>query len=246
MRFAASVAALAGLFLASPQAHADPPAAPVEQGSPPAPAPEEEGPHVGFAMSFAAGIAVPLGNGSGAPGDSLSASFGTQVPFTLQLGANVTRSLFVGVYGTFAPGAAGSAMAACRQSGVNCTVGSRHVGLTAEYRFRPGETFEPWVGLGAGYEWDSVDLSTAAAIGVDGPEVLGNASVSGWELLHLKLGLDLLAISQVAAGPFVDVGFGRFTHAHQDGTNVQTQDYDISPTSLHEWATFGVRGVFMP
>ena len=210
------------------EAPAEPPSEPKEQG------------HVGFAAVFSIGYATPSGDATGAPNDSLSSSFGSQVPLSLELGGNVTPSLFIGAYGTFAPGGAGSTLGTtCTTDQLNCSSNSVHGGLAVRLRLLPGELVEPWIGYGVGYESNTVSASSSQS------SATASVNVTGWEFGHFSAGVDFLAARMFAFGPFVDVAVGQYSHIHTESPT-QTQDADIVTTGLHEWITVGVRTVIMP
>ena len=201
---------------------------------------KEQG-HAGFAMGFSLGYAIPAGATTGAPNDDLSSVFSGQVPITLEIGGNVTPSLFIGAYGTFAPGGlAGNAGTSCTTYQLDCSASSLHGGLAIRYRFLPGEMAEPWIGYAIGYESNSFSMKN--------PQTSAEASgtLTGWELGHFSAGVDFLAARNFAFGPFLDVGVGQYGHMHFEQPNQPTLDADIASSGVHEWITIGLRTVIMP
>jgi hypothetical protein len=223
-----------------PASEPPPPAAPWDALPPLSSGEEKPQDHPGFAMNVSFGYAIPAGNATGAPGDSLSASFTGQFPFSLEMGGNVTPSLFVGAYGTYALGGVASEITVCQAgSGVSCSAYSLRTGIAIAYRFLPGAMIRPWVGYGIGYEWQNISL-TDSATGAS-----GSLSIKGWEFGHFKAGFDVQASPTFGVGPFVDLGVGQYGHTHSDN-GAQSSDADITTTALHEWFTVGVRASFAP
>ena len=110
-------------------------------------------------------------------------------------------------------------------------------GLVVEYRFRPGEALEPWVGYGAGYDQGTITMAGP-------PSAL--VRVSGFDLGHIRGGLDFLVHPSIALGFYSDIGFGQFIHEHAEGPSEPTIDQGIVGAAWHEWFTFGLRSTFMP
>jgi hypothetical protein len=213
-------------------------------GTPAAEAPlseaDEHG-HTGFAVGFSLGYALPAGSTTGAPNDDLGSLFSGQVPFTLEIGGNATPSLFIGVYGTYAPGGlAGSTGDSCTAHQLDCSAHSVHGGLAIRYRLFPGETTEPWIGYGVGYEENSFSLTNPQT------SATASGSLNGWEFGHFSAGVDFLAARMFAFGPFLDVGVGQYGHMHLEAPNQPTVDADITNSGVHEWVTLGLRTVIMP
>jgi hypothetical protein len=202
----------------------------------------EEG-HAGFAASFSIGYALPSGDSTGAGNDALSATFSGQVPLTVELGGNVTPSLFLGVYGTYAPGGLGGQVGdACNANQLSCSANSVHGGLAIRYRFLPGKTVEPWIGYAVGYETISLSSTSPQS------SLSATGSLRGWEYGHFSLGVDLLAARQFAFGPFLDVSMAQYDHEYIEPANPNQPviDADIPNRALHEWVTLGVRAVILP
>jgi hypothetical protein len=190
-------------------------------------------------MSFSIGYAFPSGDATGAANDGMTSTFSGQVPFTLEIGGNVTPSLFLGAYGTFAPGGlAGTTSSTCAANQLDCSAHSVHGGLAVRYRFLPGELVEPWIGYAAGYESNSLSISNAQAS--------ASGELKGWEFARISIGLDVLAARMIAFGPFVDFGIGQYGHMYFEQPNRPTVDTDIPNSGIHQWITLGVRTVIMP
>ena len=96
----------------------------------------------GFAAAAQVGYAWPAGRLSEAEGDELSRSFGGQVSLIGELGARVTPSLFVGVYGGYARGSVtGDLATTCAQ--IDCSAYSARGGVAVRYRFFPAPSVQP-------------------------------------------------------------------------------------------------------
>ncbi len=228
------------------------PATPAPSTSPPPPpppaaaaaetAPPEHG-HAGLVVGLSVGYSAPSGKTTSAAGDDLSATFAYQIPVSIDLGVNILPSLFFGAYGTFAAGGPGGALTqTCIQD--NCGQTSLRAGLVLEYRFLPGRRFEPWIGYGAGYDVSQASASSVNEFGITQQQSTRNWR--GWDVAHIRAGLDFLVDPYSAAGIFADVGLGQFS---SEWSQIGTQpgvDRSIPNPVMHQWVTVGVRWTFMP
>ena len=99
------------------------------------------------------------------------------------------------------------------------------------YHFLPSGAFDPYLGVGTGYEV----LSTSRS--VDGASV--DIVARGLELLDLELGGDARLGRSWRIGPVLSGSLGRYTSVSVNGTT--STDF---ATLLHAWAMLGVRGAF--
>ncbi len=234
-----------GLFAACATAFAQEPApeaapAPAEAAPAPAPAPAAaangaaSGPHGAIELGLRIGFGYPLGNEGAVPGTanaSLHDDVSGMIPIWIDAGFRANPNVYVGIF--FQYGFAfvnNNQNPDCAQSGVSCSAKDLRLGLNVHYHFSPGESFDPWVGLGAGYEWLALDESG------------GGASVSltgsGFEFGNLQLGGDFAVAPNFGIGPFLTVTLAEYSHLSG------AIDTDLSPKSIHSWVMGGVRGVF--
>ncbi len=210
--------------------------------APPPPAPRDEPPPASafFQLAFRIGAAVPAGSVSSAQGDSMSNAFGVEVPLLLELGIKVHPLIFLGAYGGLQVGSTASyfsSQQAC-SSQRSCLGSDWTVGLEMQVHLRPAERFNPWVGYGIGYE-----AASAWATGGGLPAV--GDSYTGLQLARIAAGLDVRLSRYFGIGPFVGLDFGIYSQEHIQ-TATTTTDQSIPSTALHEWITFGARGVLFP
>ena len=114
---------------------------------------------------------------------------------------------------------------------VTCSGSQLRFGLDAHYMFMPDKAFDPWIGVGVGYE--SLHLTRG------GDQTVSSFSYTGYELAHLSLGADILIVrhagpGKVGVGPVIDFALGQFT-GHGP---------PITYKALHEWLAFGLRGTY--
>jgi hypothetical protein len=178
------------------------------------------GARVGWAFPF----------GEAAPGARTSDSVVGAAPLQLDLGWRADRRVVLGAYAAFAP----TVPTLCRDAS-DCvkSIGSdvRAGALVTFYPTRAG-AFEPWFGVGAGYEWLTAPYSDAGAV--------STRRYSGAEYALLELGLDWRRSSAFAFGPYASVALGGFDHAELS-TPAGRFSRSPDPVARHGWLVVGVR-----
>jgi hypothetical protein len=223
------VAVVAGMSAAGTALAADP--AP-SGAADPVPSGIEAGLRTGYA----------LGLGNMYEGGAMSDGIGSAVPLWVDAGYRFANpNLFVGAYFQYGIGfAAGVEAKNCSTSHASCSFNILRYGIQAQYHILPTATFDPWVGLGIGLE----NANSYANAG--GQEQDGHAH--GVEFVILQAGADYHVLPALGVGPFVSLGFSQYGgYSTQIGSQTSSVTYGSGgapPPSLHEWLTFGVRGVY--
>ena len=192
-------------------------------------------------MAIRTGLAFPLGSfrDRGDPGTvggdpNASELVGPQIPLTLDIGAKVTKWIFVGGYVSFAAGlAAGDLSSACDTLRRDCRSLTFRIGAQVTYAIAPDERLNPWLGYGLGY--------SSINVGDDGADV----TYRGFDFGHFMAGLDLRLSRTIGLGPYVDFTVGKYASRTIE-TAAGTIDGDISGRSFHYWLTVGPRLTIMP
>jgi opacity protein-like surface antigen len=176
------------------------------------------------------GYSLPAGSTMG--NESLSDGFSGQLPVQMDVGYRINPHFYVGAYGqlgyAFPKGD-------CSVPGVSCSGLGTRLGINAQYHVLPDAKFDPWIGVGTGYEWLTAKMS--------GGNQTASATAHGFELVNLQIGGDYRVSKQFAIGPFASLSLGQFS---KQSTSINGQDLsgDIQNTALHEWITLGVKGTF--
>jgi len=203
-----------------------------------APAPSRGAIEVGLR----AGFGLPFGSegttASDASDTKLSDDLKGIIPIQVDAGYRINPKIYVGLsfqYGFGLINTDNSNNADCNSSGFSCSASDVNVGVNAHYHFLPGQAFDPWVGLGAGYEW----LSFSVSGGGQEATVTG----TGFEFGQAQVGGDFQAARNLGIGPFASFSFGQYGNANlsQGGSSM---DMSITSKSFHEWLELGVRGVY--
>lgn len=201
-------------------------------------------PTSGWSYGFRLGYAHPLGyfaklsSGRTAP---LSEEFSGQIPVSLEvgyrLGGRITFGGYMDIgYPFLVDTGSGLAAQECHIAGVAECSGnvSLRTGLQLHFHFAPGAAFQPWIGVGAGYEKTVYLLEDDSG---------GSASVAyaGWELFNLQLGGDFQPAPGLAWGPYVALSVAQYSGVEISSGNQSIRDISIASQKLHEWLHFGVR-----
>jgi hypothetical protein len=177
-----------------------------------------------FELDVRAAVALPFGTVNGSTGNNLNQTFAFAIPLMLDIGYRVDSSLFIGAYGSYAFASPANAL---RSDCAQCSVADMRLGIEAQIHSGPARTWDPWVGLGSGYEWAKVNSTS------------DQLSTSGWEILHAEAGIDLRAGNAAGLGPFVTGTVGQYDYESLPGQGATA----VTNRSLHEWFMFGLRGI---
>lgn len=198
---------------------------------------------VHFGLRLAYGIPFGKRSGSqvtGANGQPQDDKFNDavlgQIPIWLDLGWQATPSFMVGVYFSYGFGLLTSDQRdACDARKVSCRISDLRLGLQVQYGFSPGQSANPWIGAGVGYEWFT------SKAGDD------TATLRGFELPLLQGGVDFGGDSRGSTfGPFVAFSRGVFDHySTKQGSQEDSGSFsDVNlDTADHYWLFLGIRGV---
>jgi hypothetical protein len=123
----------------------------------------------------------------------------------------------------------------CNQPGVSCKGSDVRFGVEGTYSFSPGQSFNPWIGLGTGYEW--VNLQGGSSTGN------GEFTFHGWEYFNLQVGGDFSLSRVFALGPYTSFGLGQYSSTSVT-LGSTTFSGDVASKKVHAWLQLGVKGTF--
>jgi hypothetical protein len=189
---------------------------------------DDEAPR-GIELGLRSGVSLPLGDASS--GSKLSDSFTTRIPIWVDAGYRITPNVYVGAllqYGILS--VADRLSNVCTVTGGDCVAYDLQAGLMFAYHFLPTRKIDPWAGIGVGYE--AAKIRGAGASG-------GDISLSGFQFANLQVGADYKPTPDFGFGPFV--GFSLASYASESVAGNSVPGF---ASALHEWITFGVRGVY--
>jgi len=203
-------------------------------------------------LQVGARLGYSLGAGVVYSGLKLSdASYGS-IPIIVDAGWRIIPELYMGLYGQFAPVFTKTNPISCPE-GLSCSSQYWRFGLEFDYHFLPRTTFDPYIGLGGGYEilHTSVNGTTTVTTPVGAVPAQVSASLidRGWEWLAVNVGLDFRLAHWFGFGPFATATFGEY--GVRTGSQSATVAGMTIPTNVgavnhagHELFIFGVRGTF--
>lgn len=135
------------------------------------------------------------------------------IPVQVELNYKLMKNLALGGYFSYAFGMLGDAESDfCDLNGIDCSASGMRLGIQAIYDFSPGASFDPWVGLGIGYEW--LNLSEGAL----------DMTLTGWEFATLQVGADWEISKGFGVGPFLSWGFGQYSSMDLGGLSADITD----------------------
>jgi hypothetical protein len=125
----------------------------------------------------------------------------------------------------------------CDDFANSCSIDDTVLGVDAQLHLKPEAWLDPWIGIGAGYEW----LGSSASAGGQ----MASNTVSGIQYVQIQLGGDI-AIRRapgMAVGPFASFSAGQYLNVTSERPTI-TVSQGITDKSFHEWLLVGVRGVY--
>jgi hypothetical protein len=231
--FATSLLAASLPCAAEPPAQAPDNPLPQSQSAPLEPAPAAPSVDQGLSFGLRTGWSIPIG--SLEKNDSMRSNFTGMVPFWLDGGYRLSKHLYLGAYFQLGPVFVNDDV--CRN--LSCSAYDLRFGINAHWHFKwsiAGGTwagrFDPWLGIGSGYEGATVRLSTP--LGARSSETR-----YGFEYGNIQLGGDYQG-SEWRLGAFASLSaaqYARLSRDQPDGSSA----YSIEHPTAHLWLTFGVR-----
>jgi hypothetical protein len=190
--------------------------------------PGPQGPVFGLRL----GYGIPSGRISDEGDPRLDDLTNNQVPIWMEMGYRFAPFLWGSIHGQIAPTSLNRSFC----GGANCDAMNYRIGVDLQLHLAPDRPFDPWFGIGFGYEW-----LTAEAFDENG--VFTDFTFSGWQLPLVEGGMDFALSPYVTLGPYVAWALGRYrdVDVSQGGASLSSH---ISDQSYHSWFQIGVKGTF--
>jgi len=184
----------------------------------------------GLELGLRLGYGLPMGDAvrDGKLGDVISG----KIPIWVDVGYRVNPNIYVGAF--FAYGIASinkDKVPECSLNGVDCSGSTMDLGVMAAYHIMPDQSFDPWVGLGVGYEIAKLSASAGGQS--------QSTSYSGLTFANIQVGGDYRVNNNLGIGPFVSFALGQYSSCSVDNGSCS-----IADKAMHEWLTIGVRGTY--
>lgn len=199
---------------------------------------------VGLTLGLRAGYALPGGNlgklEASDDDEPLSDGLKGMVPFWLDVGYRITPHLRVGASLQYGVGVLNDdTFREC----TGCSASVIAFGANVYLHGAPGGAFDPWAGLGIGYEVLTIDIALEQL----GQRIDGNSTLNGIQYVVLQVGGDIATGSAITVGPFFAASMGKYGSTSSTLTSsgrTMSESRDLQSTSWHQWFTFGVQGQF--
>lgn len=182
-------------------------------------------------LELGARLGYGIALGKAAKDQPMSDGLKGQIPIQIDVGYRINPNIYAGAYFMYGIGLLNKDKLNCD----SCSGSDMRFGIQAQYHLMPAETFDPWIGLGIGYEIASFSSSSA----------LGDvkSSSKGMEFIHVQVGGDYKVSPNLAIGPFATFAIGQYSSGTVEvGGNSKSDD--IQDKELHQWLMLGVRGSF--
>jgi hypothetical protein len=178
--------------------------------------------NLGFAIGLRGGYALPFGNANGVTvRDNVAQG---AVPIGVDVGWFFTPHLYVGAAFSYGIGVGiGRLNPTCGDPDIDCSAAMYRLGGVAHWHFLPTEDWDPWVGVGLGYEY----LQVTATSQVDGSSSNPTSALQGLNVT-LEAGLDYKPLRYFGLGPYMEVATGSYIAG--------TSGFDV-----HGWGILGAR-----
>jgi hypothetical protein len=178
----------------------------------------------GLDVGLRLGYAAPFGKLGGVV--NMSDFFSGAIPLVLELGYRINANATIGILFQYA-----FALTKNCDPGASCSGSVIRLGLEGLFHIPVEGPFVPWLGLGTGYEWLSLDESGSTG---------GSVTVEGFEFLNLQAGGDYRLSPYFSLGPFVSFSLARY----DSGSTSSGAGGEIRGKAIHEWLQFGMKGTF--
>lgn len=211
--------------------------------APPARA-EKRGLEIGLRVGAGLGAGVVLHRASTNEDVKLIDQGTIVLPLTLEVGYRVNPLFYVGAFGTWSwISPRKDSKSFCTDQTDTCSVSNSMIGADVRFHPMPELGADPWISLGAGYEW-ARDRATA------GP-VEAKSMFSGMQWVNLGIGADFTVAPKLTVGPYANATLGQYTHLSRTVTGAGPASVDLDgpvddfgEKRVHSWISLGVRGAF--
>jgi hypothetical protein len=207
---------------------------------------DQDRPLSGLELGFRSGFALPLGQatGGGMNGSAnLNKEFTGAIPLWFDVGYRFGPTISVDAFFQYAFGLLNTSSNAlggvCKGPGLSCSASDLMFGADVAYHFLPDESFDPWIGLGLGFELETLNRSMMG--------VTEKASLNGLQFVNVELGGDYKVLRSLGIGPFAVFSLNEYSGCSESasgGGMSASTSCSIDQKAFHEWLTFGLRGVF--
>jgi hypothetical protein len=206
-------------------------------------------------FQFGARVGYSYGSGIVFSGFTVGDGSRGAMPLTVDLGWRILPQLYVGARGHYAPVFTRTNSVDCFE-GWTCASQEYQMGLEVDYHPIPRNRFDPYVGLGGGYEILHTKNSGPALVPTPGGFVPATVELSaidrGFNFFTVTFGFDGRIDPAVGVGLYAEFSLNEYNihtgtqTASVGGTQVASAPLPDVNHGLHEIYSVGVRGTFNP
>jgi len=208
--------------------------------APPGSARAQEVDRTAFEVGARVGVNFPFGESSA--GKSLATNVGPAYAFTLEAGVRLFGRYELAVVGLYALGTVNTTTSqGCYTGSNSCTAATGEVGLEFIYHPLGLAPVDPFVGVGAGYEWLPIWAT------VSGRDY--NLTLRGWNWVQVQGGVEFPVGQLVRVGPFVALSVGEYDSVSYNVPTASGPLAGFGPIDnpgVHLWLSVGFRVVVLP
>jgi len=205
---------------------------------------EKRGFEIGLRAGIGLGIGAALHSARTNEDIKLVDQGNIDVPFTLEAGFRLDPRLYLGAWGNWTwISPRKDSKSFCTEQADSCSASLMVLGAQVRFHPMPEMKFDPWISLGAGYEW-AFDKATA------GP-VEAKSSFRGFQWMNLSVGGDYMVASRFTLGPYLSGSIGQWANYNRDVTGAGPLSVsshgsveDIGEKRIHSWISVGIRGAY--
>jgi hypothetical protein len=205
----------------------------------------------GLQLGLRAGYIGGVGNVYSGLG-VMDSSRGT-VPVIVDVGWRISSRFYLGAYGQVAHVFLKENPVSCPE-GADCNAQQWRVGLQFDVHPVPDSRFDPYIGVGGGYEIVQTRVSANVPIPTPAGAAMGQVRADiidrGFEFFTLTLGLDARVNRNFGVGPFIGASINQFNvHSGErtvsaGGRVLQVTQIQPQPERVHGLGFIGLRGTF--
>ncbi len=185
----------------------------------------------GFSIGARLAYSIPMGTAfqNGGIAVDQSSLISGAFPIWFEGGYRFNPNVYVGGYLQLSP----ASVSSTECGGGSCSGSNTRLGVNGIYHFTPHRSFDPWVGLGFGYEWTSWSVDDV------------DYGLRGFQFFEIEVGGDFRLAPHFTLGPFMDLTFGQYgTYTEQTAGTTTIQDIAGGDSGTHSWLQIGVKGTF--
>jgi hypothetical protein len=183
-------------------------------------------------LGLRTGYAIPVMDAVGGGNGALSNFVNGMIPIWIDAGYKLNPNIYLGADFQYGIILINNDKTGCGMSGANCSANDVMFGVNFHYHLMPDQTFDPWAGVGIGYEILQSSNATSSS------------DLNGFQFLNLQVGGDYKATPELGIGPFLMFSLGQYSNCGASYMGMSAGSCSINQQAMHGWVTIGIRGTY--